>query len=157
MPAIGVQMTAPQFEREMTRWAERNVPLIGKRIHGLVTSTVYWGITQRTPVLTSRARGNWIPTIGAPSDERGDHLTAGVSTTGEPATGKEKLQGRGIQQKLEALPLGQTSFITNNLDYIQLLENGSISIKSPPNAMVQGTINNTLDAIKVEVVLKGIR
>jgi len=151
-------MRAPQFEREMRRWARHNVPLIGKKIHGAVTEAVYLGIVQKTPVLTARARGNWMPTLGAPSSEVGDHLNAGVSTTGAPPTSVEKSQGKAIKKKLEGLPLGGSiAYITNNLDYIQRLEDGTLSIKSAPNAMVQQTIINTLDGLKVDVVLKSVK
>ena len=113
---------------------------------------------QKTPVLTARARGNWIATLGSPSSEVGNHLNAGVSLTGVPPTSVEKGMGKAIKQKLEGLPLGSsTAYIANNLDYIGLLEDGSISKKSAPNAMVQQTIINTLDGLKVEVVLKSVR
>ena len=158
MPAIGISMQPIQFEREIQRWANHNLPLIGKKIHAAVTETLYLGITRKTPVLTARARGNWIPTVGAPSQEFGDHLNAGVSHTGTPNTGIEKATGRAIKQKLEALPLGQAvAYISNNLDYIAGLEDGTISKKVAPNAMVQGTIINTLDGLKVEVILKDVR
>ena len=133
------------------------MPLIGKKIHAAVTEAVYLGITRRTPVLTARARGNWIPSVGAPSQEVGDHLNAGVSTTGSPNTGQEKAAGRAIKQKLEALPLGKSkSYIVNNLDYILGLEEGK-SPKAPANAMVEGTIINTLDGLKVSKILKDVK
>ena len=139
------------------RWANHNLPLIGKKIHAAVTEAMYLGITRKTPVLTARARGNWITSVGAPSQEVGNHLNAGVSLTGSPNTGHEKASGRAIKQKLEALPLGKSkSYITNNLDYIAGLENGT-SPKAPANAMVQGTIINTLDGLKVRVILKDVR
>ncbi len=157
MPAIGKQMHSFQFEAEMIRWATKNIPLIGKKVHAAVTEAVYLGIVQKTPVLTARARGNWIPSLGAPSEEHGEHLNAGVSLTGVPPTSTERGYGKAIKQKLEALPLGsQTAYVTNNLDYISRLENG-YSPKAPPGAMVQQTIINTLDGLKVEVVLKGVR
>jgi hypothetical protein len=149
-------MNHEQFEREMRRWANQNVPLIGKKIHAAVTEAVYQGIVQKTPVLTGRARGNWFPTNGAPSAQVGEDV-AGVSVTGQPMTSEEKGRVRAVTSKLEALPLGaERTFITNNLDYILKLEEGS-SPKAPPNAMVQQTIINTLDGLKVDIVLKGIR
>ncbi len=152
-----VPLKAPQFEAEMRRWALKNMPLIGQKIHAAVTEAVYIGIVQKTPVLTGRARGNWIPSLSAPSEEVGDHLNAGVSLTGVPATSQEREAGKAIKKKLEAVPLGsQTSYVANNLDYISRLEDGH-SPKAPPGAMVQNTIINTLDGLKVEVVLKGVR
>ena len=158
MPKVGVSMNALQFESELNKWATRLVPSIGKKIHGAVTEATYLGIVQKTPVLTARARGNWIPTLGSPSLEWGDHLNAGVSMTGVPPTGAERGAAKAIKSQLEVLALGSTiSYITNNLEYIEGLEDGTISMKTAPNAMVQGTIINTLDGLKVDVILKGIR
>jgi len=154
----GINLTPLQFEAEMKRWANKQMPLIGKKIHAAVTEHIYLGITMKTPVLTARARGNWVPSLGVASQLSGDFLNAGVHVTGAPNTGLEKEAARAIKHQLEALPLGRTkSYITNRLDYIELLEDGSISMKSPPNAMVQGTIINTLDGLKVDIVLKGVR
>lgn len=146
-------MTPRQFEAEMTRWALKHVPAIGKAVHIAVTEGIYNGILRRTPVLTGRARGNWFPTTGVPSEEVGEHVFGG-SRTGEPVTGEEKGKIKTIVAKLEALPLGETTaYITNNLDYIQRLEDGH-SQKSPPAAMVQGTIINALEGLQVDIVTK---
>ncbi len=151
-------MNPEQFRRELNRWTTRLIPAVGKKIHAAVTEAAYLGITQKTPVLTARARGNWVVSLGAPSDEFGDHLNAGVSITFASNTGIEKAAGKAVKQKLEVLRLGsQISYVTNNLDYILGLEDGTISPKVPPGAMVQGTIINTLDGLKVDVILKGVR
>ena len=143
-------LTPKAFEAEMRRWANQHVPDIGKFVHGEVSRFVYEGIVQKTPVLTGRARNNWFPSIGSPSEQRTEK-TASVSTTGEPPNGQEKARIKGVTQKLDALPLGQsTVYITNNLDYIQRLEDG-YSPKAPPNAMVQRTIINTLDELKITI------
>lgn len=150
-----INMNAAQFNAEMMRWANMNVPKIGKAVHSKVSEVVYQGIVQKTPVLTGRARHNWFPTLGAPSPAAVEE-TAGVSRTGEPMTAEEKARITSVTQGLEALPLGQEKvFITNNLDYIAGLEDGR-SAKSPPNAMVQGTIINTLDGLQVSIVPKGV-
>jgi len=155
MATVNNNMTAPQFEAEMRRWMFRNVPAIGRAVHSKVTEAVYEGVVMRTPVLTGRARGNWYPTTSAPSERVGEHVFGG-SVTGEPVTGEEKSRIKAVTDKLEALPLGETTaFVTNNLDYIQRLEDGH-SPKAPPNAMVQGTIINTLDGLKIDLVPKGV-
>ena len=69
---------------------------------------------------------------------------------------EEKARIKAVTSKLDALPLGSEKvYIANNLDYILKLENGS-SPKSPPNMMVQGTIINTLDGLKVTIRPKGV-
>ncbi len=146
-----VNMTHAQFHREMTKWAVKNIPLIGKAVHAAVSQAVYKGIVQKTPVLTGRARNNWFPSLGAPIGYATED-TAGVSVTGQPQTSEERARINSVTRKLKALPLGQTNvFITNNQPYIQKLEDGTISKKSPPNAMVQGTIINTLDGLQIDI------
>lgn len=153
---VAISMRPIQFEREMRAWARTKVPLIGKKIHIAVANAMYQGIVERTPVLTGRARGNWFPSNGAPSDQVGEDV-AGVSVTGQAATAEEKGRIKAVTSKLKALPLGQEKvFITNNLDYITKLEDGS-SPKAPPNAMVQQTIINTLDGLQIDIILKSIR
>lgn len=147
---VAVNMTEKQFNAEMRRWANQHVPEIGKFVHQKVTDFVYEGIVQKTPVLTGRARNNWFPTVGAPTQTTTKQV-ASVSITGAPMTGEEKTRIGAVTQKLDALPLGQSSaYITNNLDYIGRLEDG-YSPKAPPNAMVQRTIINTLDELKVTI------
>ena len=150
MAVVNHNMTHQQFHLEMTKWALRNVPLIGKAVHSAVTTAMYNGIVKKTPVLTGRARHNWFPTLGAPSSSAVEE-TAGVSVTGEPPTAEERARINTVTRKLKALPLGQSEvFITNNQPYIQGLEDGR-SPKSPPAAMVQGTIINTLDGLQVDI------
>ena len=152
--AANHNMSAKQFEAEMRRWAVVHAPKIGKAVHKAVTKAVYEGILTKTPVLTGRARGNWFPTIAVPSEEVGERRFGGT-LTGEPVTAAEKSMIKTVTDQLEALPLGQSSaFVTNNLDYISRLEDG-YSPKSPPAAMVQGTIINTLDGLKIDIVPKG--
>ena len=151
MVAVNNNMTHNQFSAEMTKWAVRNVPLIGKAVHSAVSTAIYNGIVQRTPVLTGRARNNWFPTNGSPSEAAVEE-TAGVSQTGQPPTAQERARINTVTRKLKGVPLGsQTVFITNNQQYIWALEQGTISTKSPPNAMVQGTIINTLDGLQIDI------
>ena len=143
-------MTHNQFSAEMTKWALKNVPLIGKAVHSAVTTAIYSGIVKRTPVLTGRARHNWFPTNGSPSEAAVEE-TAGVSQTGQPPTAQEVARINTVTRKLKGLPLGsETVFITNNQQYIAGLEDGR-SPKSPPAAMVQGTIINTLDGLQIDI------
>lgn len=138
------------FNRAIKRLGRDLVSQIGKKVHAEVTGAVYEGIVKRTPVLTGLARGSWNVTLGAPA-EASEREVFGGSVTGEPLTGIEYATRRTFVQKLEALPLGSSiAYITSNLDYIIPLEEGT-SPKAPPNAMVQGTIINVLDGLKVDV------
>ncbi len=148
-----VSMNQSQFERELNRWARQHIPDIGKQVHSEVTEAVFKGVLMRTPVLTGLARGNWWPTLGAP-DPAAQHEIFGGSVTGEPITGSEKSRGKSVTEKLKGIPLGSSkTFITNNLEYIIPLEEGT-SPKSGPKAMVEGTIINVLDALKVTIKVR---
>jgi hypothetical protein len=150
MATINNNMTHDQFSVEMQDWALRKVPLIGKAVQSAVATAMYNGITKKTPVLTGRARNNWFPTLGTPSTQATEE-TAGVSVTGENNTSEERARINTVTRQLKGLPLGQAKvFITNNQPYIQGLEDGR-SPKSPPAAMVQGTIINTLDGLQVDI------
>lgn len=150
-----VSLNPKQFEQAIRNYAVNEVPRIGKAVHKAVTEYVYEGIVTKTPVLTGRARHNWFPSNGSPSDQKVNE-TANVSVTGEAMTAEEKGRIKTVTSKLDALPLGaEKTYITNNLEYIQGLEDGR-SPKSPPAAMVQGTIINTLDGLKVTLKVKGV-
>jgi hypothetical protein len=147
---VNHNMSHEQFHREMTKWAIKNVPMIGKAVHAAVSQAVHAGIVTKTPVLTGRARHNWFPSLGAPIGYSTNDV-AGVSVTGQARTAEEMSRINTVTRKLKALPLGRTEvFIANNLPYIQGLEDGR-SPKAPPNAMVQNTIINTLDGLQVEI------
>lgn len=139
----------------MRKWGHVYIEDIGKSIHKQVSEFIYKGIVERTPVLTGRARFNWFPTTGAPATQAVEE-TANVAVTGTPMQPEETARIKAVTSKLDALPLGSEKvYITNNLDYILKLENGH-SPKSPPNMMVQGTIINTLDGLKVTIKPKGV-
>lgn len=70
-------------------------------------------VVVRTPVDTGRARGNWIPSVGAATftvtevNDKSGQLSISASISAHMAAGK-------------LAPM----FLTNNLPYIQKLENG---------------------------------
>ena len=75
-----------------------------------------------TPVDTGRARGNWYPSIGAPSD------TVDWESKGQAAS-----IGR-VTATVTSAKLGSVVWLTNNLPYILPLENGHS--KQAPSGMV---------------------
>lgn len=85
-------------------------------------------IILRTPVKTGRARGNWQTTIGSPAD--------GVIDGLDPNGVIAQAQARDATAKIghDDAPV----FITNNLPYIQRLEDGAS--EQAPNGMVSLTI-----------------
>lgn len=83
-----------------------------------------------------RARANWLPSIETPSEE----VIEKPDPTGAGAISK-------MAQVTAAFKLGQKIFISNNLEYIQALEDGHST--QAPNGFVQGSIQ-----VGVKTVLK---
>lgn len=88
-----------------------------------VSLDIWNGVTRRTPVDTGRARASWNL-----SEEFVNLSTAPETTSNPNAVGKRGL----ITGK------GKTVWVTNNVDYIEFLENGSS--KQAPTGMVNITL-----------------
>lgn len=86
-------------------------------------------LVQTTPVDTGRARANWLPTLNTPSKEKVD--------AGAPAD---------ILPVLGAYKITDTIFITNNLPYIQRLNDGYS--KQAPAGFVEAAIAAVKRTIK---------
>ena len=88
-------------------------------------------VVRRTPVDTGRARGNWLVDIGAPRNEPVGRVDGGTFGS-DPVTDEAN--------KLASFKGGDTIYISNNLPYIEALEDGH-SKQSAPGAMVSRTVN----------------
>jgi hypothetical protein len=99
-----------------------------------VALSVFRRVVMRTPVDTGRARANWMPTVGTPSNE----TTEAIDKSGAGVMGKVTGQaGRWDPSK------GQSIFLTNNLPYIEVLEKGRVGNKGSiqaPQGMVGITV-----------------
>lgn len=93
-----------------------------------VALDAYGRVTKKTPVDTGRARANWNVGAGRP-DLRVDKSATRI---------KRPSLKRGDGKKV--------IFITNNLPYINALENGHST--QAPNGMVQGTLNELAAGIR---------
>lgn len=86
-------------------------------------------IVLSTPVDTGRARGNWFPSIGAPSGALDE---SAADKSGSGAIGR-------MQAAFSGAKIGDVAWFTNNLPYILLLENGHS--KQAPGGMVDMNLN----------------
>jgi len=100
-----------------------------KEVYEKVGSTVVYG----TPVDTSRARLNWQGTVGAPAQGVLKPYPSQPSSPGEGAT-VAMASIRSAASRYTGQQEGL--FITNNLDYIDDLNNGSSS-QAPANFVEQ--------------------
>jgi hypothetical protein len=103
--------------------------------HKKITFEAAKRLIQRTPVDTGRARGGWITTVGAPSTQVG---------------GEDDKQGDSTLKKsvaaLSNLTPFQVIYITNNVEYIEVLENGHS--KQAPRGMLKTTVHDLAQMFK---------
>lgn len=88
-----------------------------------------------TPVDTGRARGNWQTSIGSPIYKETTRL--------DPAGVAEISKAKSL---LATKPIGATVYITNNLDYIESLNDGSSA--QAPAGFVQRAIAIAIQGIR---------
>lgn len=93
-------------------------------------------ITEDTPVDTGWARANWIPQVARPDlQERG--------STGSTAQAERQVQ-QGLTSVFRYNNLDKKLFITNNVPYIERLNEGSST--QAPAAFVQMAIARVIEA-----------
>lgn len=93
-----------------------------------VAFDLYKGITQKTPVDTGRAKGNWNIGLGTIDSS----VNQSATSTPQGQVGFANLPREGAGKR----PI----YITNNLPYINKLENGSS--KQAPTGMVALTMSS---------------
>jgi hypothetical protein len=129
MPAFSLK-NAELFKQKVQDYGKKTVQSIAKGFHGKVAKIVYNQLLINTPVLTSQARGNWLPSINEPVINFFKGKLAGVAVTGEPMTGDEESAINLVIKELHDLPFGQNVILRNNVPYILRLNNG-YSQKAP--------------------------
>jgi hypothetical protein len=118
---------AKKFGEALARFAKAETPQRARLLHRRLTLEALTRIVRRTAVDTGRARGNWQTSVGAPRTES-------VIATSK-AIAPVVAEGAAALRDLE--PFGVT-FISNNLVYIERLENGHS--KQAPEGMVSVTL-----------------
>lgn len=118
---------AKKFGEALARFAKVETPQRSRQLHRRLVLEALTRIVRRTPVDTGRARGNWQTSVGAP---RGESVL-GTSKAIAPVVAA----GSAALRDLE--PFG-VAYISNNLVYIEPLENGHS--KQAPEGMVAVTL-----------------
>ncbi len=105
-----------------------------KKAHGTITRVatleLFSGVIKATPVDTGRARGNWQTAVGSPAQAETDRV--------------DKSGGEAIAEVETKTPegAGQVTYLSNNLPYIDALENGS-STQAP-----EGMVRKNMDRVQ---------
>jgi hypothetical protein len=124
-----ITRTPEDFARFMRTEKKGYAESLGKSYQGRVAMEVFRALLETTPVLTGRARRNWMPSINE-IDETTTTEVAGVLYTGEPLGKSEQQRMQNVLKDLHKMPLGQMVYITNCLDYVYGLDRGT-STKAP--------------------------
>lgn len=105
-----------------------------------LSAEVVFGVFDRTPVRTGRARSNWVASLGQPL----------VQDVIEPVLGRPSvniLKSRAkIQRLLPQNKLGSMLWLSNNVHYIYQLEHGHSN--QAPYGMVTFTLNDVMEKWK---------
>ena len=130
-------MSSFSFSDDLIKFAEKADPGMVIR---KVAMEVFHRVIIRTPVDTGRARANWQTSIGAPIENVLDETnkipvgTPGGSADIDRALMIDKHQG------------DESIFLTNNLPYIEALENGSSTQSAA--GMVKVTLSEYPDIVE---------
>lgn len=117
MPVIGLK----KFERRMAKFAKTLPAELIVPFQKKIVLEIFSRLVVKTPVDTGHARNNWQITIGS---EAQDEIDAPINELGA----------------LSTLGPFQDVYITNNVPYIERLDNGH-SMKQAPAGMVTPTLN----------------
>lgn len=111
------------FTRDLKRFSDRSIDE-ADHVKRAVALELFSGVIRDTPVDTGRARGNWQTNTGAPIKsilERDDESGEAARKDAERVVGQSSLK--------------DTLYLSNNLPYIEPLENGSST--QAPEGMVK--------------------
>jgi len=107
---------------------KRKAGRAGEMIFRGTALSLFSSIVRRTPVDSGRLRGNWSAGINRPKDETGEY-----------------------QSTVARARLGESLFLTNNLPYAQVIENGRVGNKGSyqaPKGMVRVTISEFKQVVR---------
>lgn len=117
---------ASRFERDIRAVNKGLVQGVERSIAEMALS-VFSSVVISTPVDTGRARGNWQPSIREPITSE----ISGTDKSGQPTISKAR-------SNFGRFEVGQTIFISNNVPYIERLNEGHSS--QAPAGFVQKAI-----------------
>lgn len=153
--AVKLHRLSPKaFAAEMRREGESRFPQYVRDVQAATAYVAYGSIVMLTPVLTGRARINWMVSAGAPSYQTVDYEQAITDighwfpVTGAPMSSEEQARIMSVVNAVRRLPLGVPIFISNRLRYIEALEQGT-SGKAPAGMVEVSLLAVTMSADRV--------
>jgi hypothetical protein len=124
------------FSDDIRRFTTKTVEAHDK-ITRTATLELFSGVIKATPVDTGRARGNWQTAVGSPAQAETDRV--------------DKSGGEAIAEVESKTPqgAGQVTYLSNNLPYIDELENGSS--KQAPEGMVRKNMDRVQRMVETAI------
>ena len=114
-----------EFNDAVLRFSAELVPAQAVAFHRAIAIDAATEIITLTPVDTGRLRANWQQTVESPAE--------GVLTGVDRSRDGDATQRRA-QSALRALRPFSVSFLSNNLPYVDTVENGGFVPKNPENS-----------------------
>lgn len=128
------------FSSDIAKFAKKTDSNIEEVMQASAIST-FSAVIMRTLVLTGRARGNWIYTT--------EKAASGTVETGPDKSESDTGSSSAIAK---AIKKGHTHILTNNLPYIEPMENGGVN--RAPVGMVKRSV--TEFKAKVKEAVRGL-
>ena len=102
-------------------------------------------VVMATPVDTSKALSNWIVSLRRGSSKITDaHFSGSYGSTFAASAGQTVALGDAV---IKNVKIGETIFITNNVNYIELLNKGWS--KQAPSGFIEQQFNNAVKRVKL--------
>lgn len=112
---------------------EATITLVRKK----VALDIFARVINRTPVDKGLARGNWQCTLGAPTTRELKQMDTAAGKTPAPFSGGPTIDK--MTRKVEKLSMRYPSiFLSNNIPYITILENGKYRYKNTEKVTAEG-------------------
>ena len=105
--------TVIDFNRAVREFAKDKVPAELVKLHKIIVLDALGRVTLKMPVDTGRARGNTQVGIGSPP--------TGETGRNDPSGAETQAAGAAVVADLQAY---EAAYVTNNVPYIEALENG---------------------------------
>lgn len=111
------RLNAREFNKALSDWALTATPSAVEQVTKYFALEVLRRVMKRTPVDTGRARGGWQATLTSPA-------------TGQSGTNDQNNAFAAANATIQSAKPFQVIWISNNVDYIRILEEGGFV---PPN------------------------
>lgn len=139
------RLSTKQFNKALSDWSLKAVPADIAKVTQWFAFEALRRIVKRTPADTGRARGGWHVTIGSPSS----------SATGNKDDSGKTTISSGKATITSAKPY-QVIWISNNVEYIRILEEGGFVPTDPGKSKTGGSASKAgRKARKGKILVKG--